>query len=228
MRTRLSLAIALWAAVLAFAVEPAAMADGVAHGAAGAGLRGVDPSVPDGIRDLMTGSSWRPGCPVALHDLRLVRSAVLGVRRARPIAAGWWCTGRGREVSRTFGDLYDARFPIRRMRLVDRYGADDMRSMRADNTSAFNCRYRGGECCVWSQHAYGRAVDINPVENPWVGSWGVSPPNGAAYADRSPLRKGMIGRHGVVVDAFARHRVAVGRHLDELPKDYQHLSANGR
>ena len=97
------------------------------------------------------------------------------------------------------------------MRLVDRYGADDMRSMRADNTSAFNCRYRGGECCVWSQHAYGRAVDINPVENPWVGSWGVSPPNGAAYADRTPLRKGMIGPRGPVVEAFADIGWRLGR-----------------
>jgi hypothetical protein len=52
------------------------------------------------------------------------------------------------------------------MHLVDRNGASDMRSMKADNTSAFNCRYRNGVCCTWSQHAYGRAIDVNPVENP--------------------------------------------------------------
>ena len=50
--------------------------------------------------------------------------------------------------------------------------------MKADNTSAFNCRYRNGVCCIWSQHAFGRALDLNPVENPYVGPWGVSLPTG--------------------------------------------------
>ena len=90
------------------------------------------------------------------------------------------------EVARVFHKLYDARFPIRRMRLVDRYGAVEMRSMKADNTSAFNCRYRNGVCCTWSQHAYGRAIDINPVENPYVGPWGVSPPNGSRFVHCTP------------------------------------------
>src|SRR5947208_13416470 len=48
---------------------------------------------------------------------------------------------------------------------VDRLGAVDMRSMKADNISAFNCRYRNGVCCTWSMHAFGKAIDINPVEN---------------------------------------------------------------
>ena len=221
------MAIALWASVLAFALEPAALADGV-----GTALRApaYDASIhrlPAGIRDLMTGSSWRPGCPVPLHDLRLVRLRYWGfdgeAHRGRLVVHRAWARG----IANVFGELYEARFPIRRMRLVDRYGADDMRSMRADNTSAFNCRYRGGECCVWSQHAYGRAVDINPVENPWVGPWGVSPPNGAAYADRTPLRRGMIGPRGPVVEAFAGIGWGWGGTW-RSSKDYQHLSANGR
>ena len=86
---------------------------------------------------------------------------------------------------RTMRRLYRLRFPIRRMRLVDAYGADDHRSMAADNTSAFNCRTVAGTN-RWSEHAYGHAIDVNPVENPYItGDGYVSPPAGAPYIDRS-------------------------------------------
>ncbi len=102
-----------------------------------------------------------------------------------------------------------------------------MRSMKADNTSAFNCRYRDGVCCIWSQHAYGRAIDINPVENPYVGPWGVSPPNGAAFVHRSPIRRGMIAAHDPVWKAFH----AIGWEWGgqwSWPTDYQHFSSTNR
>jgi hypothetical protein len=102
-----------------------------------------------------------------------------------------------------FRRIYRASFPIRRVRLVDRYGADDQMSMRHDNTSAFNCRYVAGTT-TWSQHAYGRAIDINPVENPYVDGSYVSPPNGEPYADRSRDRRGMIYQGDVVWRAFRR------------------------
>ena len=88
------------------------------------------------------------------------------------------------------------------MRLVDAYGADDRTSMEHDNTSAFNCRWRAGQPGVWSQHAFGRAIDVNPVENPYVWSGGVSPWNGAPYVDRSNRRRGMIFHGDAVWWAF--------------------------
>lgn len=183
--------------------------------------------LPRDVRDRMIGSSWRPGCPVPLRDLRLIRLRFWGfddrAHRGRLVVHRAWAP----EVARAFGDIYAARFPIRKMLLVDRYGADDTRSMIADNTSAFNCRYRSGICCTWSQHAYGRAIDINPVENPYIGPWGVSPPNGAGYVDRSPLRPGMIGPNGPVVQAFERIGWGWGGTWRST-KDYQHVSANGR
>jgi hypothetical protein len=131
------------------------------------------------------------------------------------------------DVARTFGKIYAARFPIRRMKLVDRYGASDKRSMRADNTSAFNCRYRNGVCCTWSMHAYGKAIDIDPVENPEVWSGGVSPPNGAAFVDRSKSRRGMIHHGDAVWKAF--RAVGWGWGGDwTWPIDYQHFSTNGK
>ena len=112
------------------------------------------------------------------------------------------------------------------MVLVDRYGADDDRSMAADNTSAFNCR-RVEQSTSWSQHAYGRAIDINPRENPYVLGGRVLPPAGRAFTDRSRRRKGMIPAGGVVVRAFASVGWAWGGSWTS-PLDYQHFSANGR
>jgi hypothetical protein len=183
--------------------------------------------LPKPLRHRMRGSSWHVGCPVSLDDLRLIRLTFWGfdkrAHRGKLVVHERWAT----KVATVFRKLYEARFPIRKMHLVDRYGADDMRSMKADNTSAFNCRYRNGVCCVWSQHAYGRAIDINPVENPYVGDWGVSPPKGATYVKRKPLRKGMLSFHDRAWWAFH----AIGWEWGgrwSWPIDYQHYSSNNR
>jgi hypothetical protein len=130
------------------------------------------------------------------------------------------------KIVRVFRALFDARFPIRRMRLVDAYGARDKDSMRHDNTSAFNCRYRNGVCCTWSMHAYGKAIDIDPVENPEIWSGGVSPPNGRPYVNRSVHRRGMVFHGDVVWHAFRSVGWRWGG--DWTSPDYQHFSSNGR
>jgi hypothetical protein len=120
----------------------------------------------------------------------------------------------------------DARsFPIRRIRLVDRFGANDRASMRHDNTSAFNCRYVRGTT-VWSQHAFGRAIDLNPVENPYVDGSRVVPRRGRAYVDRTDVRPGMVVRRGVALRAFRRIGWRWGGAWSGA-RDYQHVSANG-
>ena len=98
--------------------------------------------------------------------------------------------------------------------------------MAADNTSAFNCRRVAGSTS-WSEHAYGRAIDINPRENPSVENGRVYPRNGAAYADRSRHAKGMIHAGDAVVRAFAAEGWGWGGSWNS-PKDYQHFSATGR
>jgi hypothetical protein len=183
--------------------------------------------LPAPIRRLMRGSSWHPGCPVPLDDLRLIRLTYWGFDRSAHSGKLVVHTRWAHKIARVFGKLYDARFPIHRMQLVDRFGADDMRSMKADNTSAFNCRYRDGVCCVWSQHAYGRAIDINPVENPYVGDWGVSPPNGSTYVKRTPLRKGMLSFRDRAWWAFHHIGWEWGGRWP-WPIDYQHFSSNNR
>jgi hypothetical protein len=187
---------------------------------------GVRP-LPTWAKHLMRGSSWHQGCPVGLNMLRLVRVRYWGFDREAHMGNLVVHRRVAHDVARVFGRLYEARFPIRRMKLVDRYGANDKRSMKADNTSAFNCRYRNGVCCTWSMHAYGKAIDIDPVENPEVWSGGVSPPNGADYVDRSQHRRGMIHHGDSVWTAF--HRVGWGWGGDwTWPIDYQHFSTNGK
>jgi len=174
----------------------------------------------------MTGVSWHPGCPVGLNQLRLLKLSVWGfderVHRGRLVVN----EDAARPMLTVMHRLFQLRFPIRRMRLVDAYGADDHRSMEADNTSAFNCRFVAGTD-RWSEHAYGGAIDVNPIENPYADGDGyVSPPQGAPFADRSRRAKGLIHRGGPVVAAFA----AVGWEWGgnwAWPKDFQHFSATG-
>ena len=94
--------------------------------------------------------------------------------------------------------LWAIGFPIRQARLVDDYEASDDRSMEADNSSAFNFRVIAGTNLL-SQHALGRAIDINPVENPWRKPERIVPVAGQAFADRRDIRPGMFVRPGPVV-----------------------------
>jgi hypothetical protein len=127
-----------------------------------------------------------------------------------------------------FRRLFDARFPIQRMELVDVYGGDDARSMAANNTSAFNCRRSTGDAGSWSEHAFGRAIDINPVQNPYVSRSGdVQPPTGVRYTDRRSQAPGKIRSGDAVVRAFAGIGWSWGGDWSSA-KDYQHFSSTGR
>jgi hypothetical protein len=189
--------------------------------------RGTTSQIQGNVKDKIVGSSWREGCPVGLDKLRLLRLRHWGFDGE--IHSGRLVVHRGhdREALRVFRRLFRKRFPIRRIKLIDRYGADDHRSMNADNTSGFNCRYVAGTT-RWSMHAYGKAIDINPIENPYVTSSGhVSPPAGEPYADRSRDAKGLIHGGDLVVRAFRRIGWKWGGNWD-WPRDYQHFSANGQ
>jgi hypothetical protein len=173
-------------------------------------------------------SSYRSGCPVPLADLRYLRLSY------------WDFTGRVRQgelviaakhaetMITVFRKLYAAEFPLRRMELVSDYRGDDEKSMAANNTSGFNCRPVAGTD-RWSQHSFGAAIDLNPVQNPYVTESGVSPPAGADYAKPSARRagvKGLITAESAPVQAFREAGWEWGGDWSG-PKDYQHFSAAG-
>ena len=172
--------------------------------------------------------TYHSGCPVPPDDLRLL---IMSYRtfdgpdaQGKMVVHEDWAS----PVVSVFRRLYDQNFPIARMQLVDDYQGSDDRSMEANNTSAFNCRSVTGRPGVWSQHSYGGAIDINPVQNPYISSSGtVLPPAGADYADRSKDAPGMIHAGDSTVQAFA----AIGWYWGGAwtnPKDYQHFSHNDK
>lgn len=171
--------------------------------------------------------SWHRGCPVAPAQLRRLRVSYWGLDRRAHTGALVVNAHAVAPLTRVFSRLYAARFPIRRMRPVDAYGGSDERSLAADNTAAFNCRYAVAPGPKrWSVHAYGLAIDVNPVENPYVLGGRVHPRAGRRYLDRSRVRPGMAVRGGLLVRAFAAAGWAWGGRWSSSP-DYQHFSATG-
>jgi hypothetical protein len=171
-------------------------------------------------------ASWRPGCPVGVEGLREVRLSYWGFDDRAHSGTIVVAASVTAAVTSVFRQLFDQRFPIRRMEPVDAFGGDDDASMAADNTSGFNCRNAVSSGPPhWSAHAYGQAIDVNPVENPYLLDGGVLPPSGAAYVDRSSYRPGMAVRGGQLPAAFA----SVGWSWGGLwaSPDYQHFSATG-
>jgi len=152
------------------------------------------------VRARIEGVSWRPDdprCPALdqLAYLRVDHVALGGGVATGELIVAAALAARAIELLRR---LYALGFPIRQMRLVDDFGARDDASMAADNSSAFNFRVVAGTQ-VLSQHALGRAIDLNPVENPWRRPDRVVPELGRGFVDRRDVRPGMIVRPGPVV-----------------------------
>lgn len=199
---------------------------GAQPASAGGGFHARVSRLSPHLKRHMRGISWHRGCPVPLRRLRLIKTVFHGFdgdRHRGRLVVNKLAVGA---IAHAFRAMWRSGFKIRRLKLVDHYGGSDRRSMRADNTSAFNCRTVAGTSS-WSQHAYGRAIDINPVENPYVASDGsVHPRKGRPYVDRSQHVKGMIRRRSRVVRAFRREGWGWGGNWT-YSKDYQHFSSTG-
>ncbi len=211
-------AVSLTAAMLVPASPPAVAADAPE-------FRATVTTVPEDYRAQMIGVSWQPGCPVPIDDLRIIEMNHWGfdgtVHEGGQLMVH---EDVADEVVAAFGEVFDARFPIRRMELIEQYGGSDDASMEADNTSAFNCRPITGSPGRFSIHSYGKAIDINTVENPYVKGDIVLPAAGAAYLDREDVRPGMIVKNDIVVKAFKNRGFDWGGSWHSL-KDYQHFEA---
>ena len=172
------------------------------------------------------GGSWHPdmGCP-APEQLRAVTVSHWGYDGAVHSGTVVVAAVQVDRVVAALRAVFAARFPIERMTPVSAYGGDDEASMRANNTSAFNCRYVAGTTKL-SEHGLGQAIDINPLVNPYVKGSSVDPPEGARYADRSRTDPGMIHTDDAVVRAFAAQGWKWGGYWSG-GKDYQHFSAGG-
>jgi hypothetical protein len=178
--------------------------------------------IPAAVRTEMAGVSMHSGCPVGYDALRLVvlthRDFDGRLQRGELVVHRDTVT----DLRSVFATVYAQDFPLQSVRRIEHFGGNDDRSMAANNTSAFNCRRVAGSSS-WSWHAYGTAVDINPVQNPYVSSSNrYSPPAGSAYGDRSNVRPGMIVEGDAVVDAFDAIGWEWGGRWNTI-KDYQHF-----
>jgi hypothetical protein len=184
---------------------------------------------------LLKTSSWQSGCPVPLSQLRVLTVSHWGFDGRQH--TGQLVVNRdvAAPLATVFKKLYALRFPIRHMRLDDMYGPRRARPADGDITGSFRCRQavpspcvagRGGGVSGWSNHAYGYAIDVNPVENPYVGCGRTRDPGSTRYLDRSRLRMGMVTP--AVVRAFRSIGWGWGGDWTGDTKDYMHFSINGR
>lgn len=188
----------------------------------------------DGVSLERLGLSWRPGCPIDPADLRMLTLSYWGFDGQghtgelvvhRRVASG---------VVGAFKELWDAKFPIRQMVTAEKFvDPSDFRPDGSfietnepdldDNTSGFFCR-RTTLSTTWSQHTYGLAVDVNPVENPYWRGRDVVPPNG--LLPRDPSVTGTIVAGSLPVAAFRRAGMTWGGDWTSM-KDWMHFTASG-
>ena len=180
----------------------------------------------------LNGRFWHPGCPVPLAQLRVLSVSHWGFDgRAH---SGQLVVNKNAAVplQRVFRRLYELRFPIRHLRLADAYGPSRSQPADGDISGSFECRQAVPSPCSggtgtgsWSEHAYGEAVDLNPVENPYVGCGRTRERSSLPYLDRSRLRAGMVTP--AVVQAFHSIGWGWGGAWSGSTKDYMHFSATG-
>ena len=170
----------------------------------------------------MKGTTWHEGCPVAPPELRMLTLSYWDFDGREQTGRLIVNAAVAEEVVEIFHELHAAKFPVERMRPVEEYGGSDDLSMEANNTSAFNCRDVTGQPGKFSNHSWGRAIDLNPLTNPYVKGEKVLPAAGRAYLDRSAHYKGGIEKDGLVVQLFKKHGWAWGGDWKDR-QDYQHF-----
>jgi hypothetical protein len=181
---------------------------------------------------LRTSGSWHRGCPVPMSGLRLLTVSHRDFRGRTQTGQLVVNRAAAAPLRRVFRRLYALHFPIRHMQLDDAYGARRDRPRDGDVSGSFECRQAVPSPCTggrgtgsWSMHAFGLAVDINPVENPYVGCGQSRDRAGRRFRDRSVHRRGMVTRRAI--GAFASIGWGWGGAWSGNTKDYMHFSSTG-
>lgn len=189
-------------------------------------------TIPPDLEREMRGKTWRPGCPIPPAQLRLLAVSYWGLDDRPHVGPMVVNASVAVDVVAVFRRLFRARFPIKHVALATEYrpNRDDPNTMRSV-TASFNCRpvvTPLGPGTSLSMHSYGLAVDVNPLQNPYVASSGYVRQRAArGFRDRSRDEPGMIHAEGLVVRAFAAIGWEWGGNWSSS-KDYMHFSVNGR
>ncbi|WED43649.1 M15 family metallopeptidase [Legionella cardiaca] len=183
--------------------------------------------IPLPIQKRIKKYSWHKGCPLSLKDLRYVTLSYWGFDQKVHLGVLIVNKSLAREVVQIFKSIYDHRFPIERMTPVDVFKGNDVAAMRANNTSSFNCRAVTGQPGIFSQHSYGRAIDINPVINPYVSGQQIEPSNGVKFVDRKNPHPGKITRNSFIYKLFIQYGWDWGGNWYDV-QDYQHFEKRAK
>lgn len=175
--------------------------------------------------DVLARSTWQPACPVAASALRYLTMSFWGFDGKPHTGEMLVGASVAEDVTRVFGQLFAARFPIEEMRVTSPAELDAPPTGDGNNTSAFVCRPVRGQT-NWSAHAYGLAIDLNPFCNPYTKGDVVLPELASAYLDRSWVRPGMVEAGDATVRAFAAVGWDWGGAWRE-PVDRMHFTATG-
>lgn len=184
--------------------------------------------IPQTVQIKMKKYTWHRGCPVALNQLAYIQLNYWGFDNKTHQGVLIVNKELAHEVVDIFKQLYVKKFPIQSMQPMEMFHGNDDASMAANNTSAFNCRDLTNKPGVFSQHSYGRAIDINPLINPFVDGKKVSPKGGNKFLNRNKSYPGKIMNNDFISELFMQHGWDWGAHWYDV-QDYQHFEkrANG-
>jgi len=183
---------------------------------------------PEIKKRMLKGKSWRQGCPVSLQNLRYLQVTHKNFSGKEQRGEIIVHKDVALEVRQIFKELYAIEYPIRKMKLVSDYKGSDWQSIEADNTSAFNCRKATGSK-KWSKHSYGKAIDLNSIENPYISRSGhISHKASQQYRKRvhkkhSAADKAVLLKNDKAVKIFKKYGWKWGGDWSGV-KDYQHFS----
>lgn len=169
----------------------------------------------------MRGGSWKDNDVISLEDLRYLKMSYWGFDQKEHIGEMVVHKEVADEVLEIFEIVYEGKYPIEEMMLIDEYDANDDQSMEANNSSSFCFRQITGGKSL-SKHSYGIAIDINPIMNPYVHGNYIAPASGEDYVDRANKRIGMIYKDDLLYRAFIERGWTWGGDWN-TPKDYQHF-----
>jgi len=176
---------------------------------------------------MVKGNSWREECPISLKNLRYVRVVYHNFNGEDKLGELIVHKSIAKDIVWIMEELYNIGYPIRQMRLVSDFNGDDWSSIEADNTSAFNCRKATGSR-KWSKHAFGKAIDINPIENPYISRSGhISHQASLKYMKRVPSHGAVLLKNSRATKIFKQYGFSWGGEWKYI-KDYQHFYKNPR
>lgn len=176
----------------------------------------------DKVIDKITGMSYKENEEIKIEDLAYIQVTHWGFDDKEHVGELIVHAKVAEDLVDIFEELYEAKYPIEKIRLIDEYDANDELSMSDNNTSAFCYREVTGSNGELSNHSYGIAIDVNPIQNSYVKNDIVLPEAGKEYLDRENIRKGMIVEGDACYNAFKSRGWTWGGDWKSL-KDYQHF-----